>query len=286
MRLFEAILEANHRAVAGDTSASVAVSEFPNELPLAALTCIDARLNHLLPGVLGVPEDQFIWLRNAGNIITGPLSSTLRSLALACAVKGAREVAVIGHTDCLVCKTGALPLLNRFAELGISRTALPENLTEFFGLFASERQNVLKATEIIRQSPLIGPKVPVHGLLLDIHNGRLECVVNGYQPFDTTAGKFASALRQADAMMDKMAEIGSGHTGDIKFPESKIGEAVSSARDWLHRATEFAEGAGDQVGERTPPPAAEPKPAPPPLPPHLTRPAPVKFIVDFRKPRR
>ncbi|HEY9171605.1 MAG TPA: hypothetical protein VI136_04900, partial [Verrucomicrobiae bacterium] len=85
MRLFEAILDANHRAVGGDTSAGLRPAEHESSLPVAALTCIDARLNPLIPEVLGIPEEQFIWLRNAGNIITSPLSSTMRSLALACA---------------------------------------------------------------------------------------------------------------------------------------------------------------------------------------------------------
>ncbi|HTA30752.1 MAG TPA: carbonic anhydrase, partial [Candidatus Cybelea sp.] len=119
MRLFEAILDANHRALAGDQTAGLHPDDFPDELPLAALTCIDARLNALFPAVLGLPPEKFIWLRNAGNIITGPLSSTMRSLALACAIKGAREIAVIGHTDCLVCKTTSSKLIDLFRALGI-----------------------------------------------------------------------------------------------------------------------------------------------------------------------
>src|SRR5271165_2552229 len=142
MRLFEAILDANHRALAGDPKAGLHPADYADELPLAALTCIDARLNPLFPEVLGLPKEQFIWLRNAGNIITGPLSSTMRSLALACLVKGAKEIAVIGHSDCLVCKTSAMKLTDAFRAFGIDRTALPDNLTEFFGLFASEQQNV------------------------------------------------------------------------------------------------------------------------------------------------
>jgi carbonic anhydrase len=78
-RLFEAILDANHRALAGDAEAGLHPAEFEDELPLVALTCVDARLNKLLPQVLGVPPEQFIWLRNAGNIISGPMSSTMRS---------------------------------------------------------------------------------------------------------------------------------------------------------------------------------------------------------------
>src|SRR6185369_4703966 len=137
MRLFEAILEANSRAVAGDTTASIRQSEYSAELPIAALTCIDARLNPLVPDVLGVAEEHFIWLRNAGNIITSPTSSTMRSLALACAIKGGREIAIIGHTDCRVRQTSASELIDRLRALGIERSQLPDNLSEFFGLFAS-----------------------------------------------------------------------------------------------------------------------------------------------------
>src|SRR2546425_7193421 len=88
MRLLEAIVEANHRAVTAGTKATLNLAEFADALPVVALTCIDPRLNRLIPEVLGVPEEHFIWLRNAGNIITGPLSSTMRSLALACAGQG------------------------------------------------------------------------------------------------------------------------------------------------------------------------------------------------------
>src|SRR5256886_15303784 len=145
MRLLEAIVEANQRAVAGGTKANLNTPQFADSLPLVALTCIDPRLNRLIPEMLGVPEEQFIWQRNAGNIITGPLSSTMRSLALACAVKGGKEIAIIGHTDCLVGKTNTMQLLERLRSLGIERHVLPDNISEYFGIFSSERQNVLKA---------------------------------------------------------------------------------------------------------------------------------------------
>src|SRR6185503_5493219 len=122
----------------------------------------------------------FIWLRNAANIVTGPVSSTVRSIALATAVKGGREIAIIGHTDCLLRKTSALDLLNRFQALGVDRDKLPSNLQEFFGLFSSEHQNVMRAVEFVRSSPLIGKKIPVHGLLIDVASGKLDWVINGY----------------------------------------------------------------------------------------------------------
>src|SRR3954468_2305702 len=153
MRLMEAIIDANHRALAGDANAGLHPADFANELPLIALTCIDVRLNALLPQVLGVPQEQFIWLRNAGNIITSPLSSTMRSLSLACAVKGGKEIAIIGHTDCQVGKTSTMQLLQKFEAMGVKRNLLPENLNEFFGIFGSDRQNVIKSCGIARLSP-------------------------------------------------------------------------------------------------------------------------------------
>jgi hypothetical protein len=134
-----------------------------------------------------VPAEQFIWLRNAGNIITAPLSSTMRSLALACAVKGGKEIAIIGHTDCQVARTTTIQLLDKLKELGVERNRLPDNINDFFGMFASERQNVIKACDIVRHSPLIGPKIPVHGLLVDTETGRLDWIVNGYQTLETAA---------------------------------------------------------------------------------------------------
>ena len=235
MRLFEAIVEANHRAVAGDPSAGVRVVDYETELPVAALTCIDPRLNALFPNVLGLPADQFIWLRNAGNIIFSPLSSMTRSLALACAIKGAKEIAVIGHTDCQVAKTTAIQLIERFKNLGIERHLLPENINEFFSLFASERQNVSKACDLLRQSPLIGPRVPVHGLVVDVETGKLEWVVNGYQDSLTPGGRWNAAVQSAGHTLDAMKSLADFKIGEMKFPETKIGEVVTKTEDWLSK---------------------------------------------------
>ena len=180
MPLLDALVEWNHQAVTAEGAHPLDLETFAESLPLIALTCIDPRLNAFFPKALGLRDEQFIWLRNAGNVITGPASSTMRSLALACAVKGGREIAIIGHTDCGVRKIGMAELTDRFRALGIPREKLPDDLVGYFGMFASERQNVITAVEFTRQSPLIGPRVPVHGLLFDVSNGRIEWVVNGY----------------------------------------------------------------------------------------------------------
>ena len=267
MRLFEAIVDANHRAIAGDQTAGLRPAEFESELPVVALTCIDPRLGPLMPEVLGVPEDQFIWVRNAGNAITGPQSSTTRSLALACAIKGGKEIAIIGHTDCQMSKTTAMELLDRLRALGVERHLLPSNLNEFFGMFASERANVIKAADFVRQSPLIGPKIPVHGLLVDIGTGKLEWLVNGYQSLDTMTTRMNAALASAGQTVDALKALTDFEVGGIKFPETKIGEAVTTAGDWLSEKLREMEREHPPEPEK---PAAPPKiPLPPPVRPRL-----------------
>jgi carbonic anhydrase len=276
MRLLEAIIDANHRALAGDSSAGLHPAEFADELPLVALTCIDVRLNALLPQVLGVPAEQFIWLRNAGNIITGPQSSTMRSLSLACAVKGGKEIAIIGHTDCQVGKTTTMQLLEKLRAIGVERHMLPDNLNEFFGMFGSDRQNVIKAADIARQSPLIGPKIPIHGLLVDIETGKLDWLVNGYQAAETMTIRWNEFVKSAGQSVDKLKSLTDFNIGEMKFPETKIGETVTNAENWLAekvhklemKPTESAPEAGTER---------------PPVPPRIPLPPPIRPKVHLRR---
>jgi carbonic anhydrase len=227
MRLFEAIVDANHRAVAGDANAGLHPADYAEDLPIIALTCIDPRLNEFFPNVLGIPADQFIWLRNAGNVVTGPMTSTMRSLALACAVKEGREIAIIGHTDCHVSQTPTMLLLDKLKRLGVERSQLPENINEFFGTFASERQNVIKACEFVRQSPIIGPKIPVHGLIVDIANGRLDWIVNGYETWQTPPKPgLIDFTQSASPAIGALGSMAAFDLGEMKFPGQRIGDAA------------------------------------------------------------
>jgi carbonic anhydrase len=234
MRLFEAIVEANHRALAGDLTAGLHQAEFAESLPIVALTCIDPRLNPIFPDVLGVTKENFIQLRTAGNIVDGSTTGTARSLALACALKGAKEIAIIGHTDCAVRKTSAMNLTECFRALGIERGMLPDNLTEFFGLFASEPQNVMRGVEHIRQSSLIGPKIPVHGLMVDIVTGKLDWVVNGYEATTLAAVRNTEGATLSNGFNLAVNSLPDFKIGEMKFPETKIGDLASKVERTLH----------------------------------------------------
>ncbi len=188
-------------------------------------------------------------------------------------MKGGKEIAIIGHSDCKVGKTSMSELTDRFKNAGVDRSRLPDNLHEFFGLFASERQNVIRATDFVRQSPLIGPKVPVHGLLVDVQTGRLDWIVNGYETLATVSSVSAeSAVTRQLGTRPSTVPLPEFNIGEMKFPESKIGEAVTPAI-----ALAPAAAAPDQevrrVEVRRPvEAAAQPKTPPPPTaPPPLVR---------------
>ncbi|HKI68595.1 MAG TPA: hypothetical protein VKA67_03340, partial [Verrucomicrobiae bacterium] len=137
-----------------------------------------------------------------------------------------------GHTDCQVCKATALQLLEKLKNLGVDRSRLPENLNEYFGLFASESQNVIKACDIVRHSPLIGSKIPVHGLMVDLETGQLEWVVNGYDTLQLVPG-VTDFMKTVGPTMDAFNLSKGFNIGEMKFPEARIGETVTRAEDFL-----------------------------------------------------
>jgi carbonic anhydrase len=229
--------------------------------------------------VLGIPEDQFIWLRAAGNIITDPLGAMMRSLALGCAIKGGKEIAIIGHTDCLVGKTTTMQLIEHLRVLGIERHLLPDNLNDFFGLFASERANVIKGAEMVRRSPLVGPKIPVHGLMVNIETGQLEWIVNGYETLGTTASRWTEVLKSGGQTVDALNSLVQFEIGEMKFPESKIGDTVTKAVDWLSQKAPQLGGKPAQFVPQAPRVAA------PATPPKIPQPPPIRPRMHLRKGR-
>lgn len=264
MRLFEAIMDANQRALAGDGRAGLHPDDFPDALPIVALTCADPRLNHLLPEVLGVREQDFIWLRNAGNVVTDSLSSIVRNLALACVVKGGKEIAVIGHTDCRVRQVSVSQLLEGFRLLGVDRSSLPDNLPEFFGLFASERQNVLNAASHLRDSPWISAKVPVHGLIVDTDSGRLEWLVNGYEHLRQAHANPPPLLRKLEQVKERFDNLAQFNLGELKFPDVKIGDLVLNPSQWSSEWETAKANIERAVSRPKPPEPPPPAGVPPP----------------------
>jgi hypothetical protein len=73
----------------------------------------------------------------------------------------------------------------------------------------------------------------VHGFLVDIASGKLEWLVNGYQILETMGGRWTEVMKSGGTMVDAMTPLADFKFGEMKFPETKIGETVVKAQDWL-----------------------------------------------------
>ena len=111
----------------------------------------------------------------------------------------------------------------------------------------------------------MGPRVPVHGLLVDIESGRLEWLVNGYQALATASFAHAVSPDPSNQPLDTLKQMLPFNLGEMKFPEGKIGDlatkaeviigrverAASRAEHLTGKAGEFAEKVGNLADKAT-----------------------------------
>ena len=97
-----------------------------------------------------------------------------------------REVAVIGHTQCGLAHANPTALVASMQALGVDPQKLIEQeglgdmqgLLRWLGVFQDVHVNVKEVVTVIRNSPFL-PRIPVHGLVIDINTGKLELVERG-----------------------------------------------------------------------------------------------------------
>jgi len=158
---------------------------------MAVVTCMDCRLVRMFEQALGLERGDVLELRTAGATISesereGGASDLIRSLAGGIYLLGVREVAVIGHTQCGLAHANPTVLTASMQALGIDPQELIEKeemgdvkgLLNWLGAFDDVDVNVKEVVNVIRSSPYL-PKIPVHGLVIDINTGKLEMIDRG-----------------------------------------------------------------------------------------------------------
>src|SRR2546423_81164 len=158
---------------------------------MAVVTCMDCRLVKMFEQALGLERGDVLELRTAGATISEPereggASDLIRSLAGGIYLLGVREVAVIGHTQCGLSHADSTALVATMQALGVDPHKLIEQeklgdmqgLLRWLGFFNNVHVNVREVVNVIRRSPYL-PKIPVHGLVIDIITGKLEMVDRG-----------------------------------------------------------------------------------------------------------
>ncbi|MHC0038957.1 beta-class carbonic anhydrase [Pseudoneobacillus sp. C159] len=180
------MLEFNEKFVLEERYKEYETTKFPNK-KMVILTCMDTRLLELLPKAINVSNGDVKIVKNAGALIAHPFGSIMRSILVAVYELKAQEVLVIGHYDCGMSGMKAAPMLEKMKANGITEETLQTlsysgvNVSEWLHGFDSVTESVSHSVEVINQHPLMPKDIPVHGLVIDPHTGKLDLVINGYQ---------------------------------------------------------------------------------------------------------
>jgi carbonic anhydrase len=154
----------------------------------ALITCMDCRLVTMFEEALGLQRGDVLELRTAGATIPEAdrpqaANDLIRSLAAGIYLLGVRKVLVIGHTECGLGHVNQTALIASMQALGVDPQKLIQaeglgdtnGLMRWLGAFQDVHVNVKEVVETIRTSPFL-PRIPVHGLVIDINSGELTLV--------------------------------------------------------------------------------------------------------------
>ena len=187
MKILDQVVAANRKFVLQLPEEFIASDPSVGKTPsrhLAIFTCMDTRLVDFLEPAMGIERGEAKVIKNAGNTITSPFESTIRSLLVGIFELGVKEIMVIGHYDCGVAHASAQSLIEKMLARGISPDAIKlveQEMERWLDSVHHPEENLRHAVEQIRTNPLIPKDVPVHGLMFDPHTGILDIIVNGYE---------------------------------------------------------------------------------------------------------
>lgn len=186
MSLLTEILDYNKTFTEEGLYKDYTTTKFPDK-KLVILTCMDTRLVELLHKAMNMKNGDVKVVKNAGAVLTHPFGSIMRSLLIAVYELQADEVYVIGHHDCGMSAIESNQVLGHMVERGIKKETIDilehsgVDLHEWLKGFDSVEQNVEHSVDMVRNHPLMAADIPVHGLVVDPHTGKLDLVVDGYQ---------------------------------------------------------------------------------------------------------
>jgi carbonic anhydrase len=185
-RLLNEMLTYNEKFVLEKKYEEYETTKFPNKR-MVILTCMDTRLLELLPKAINVSNGDVKLVKNAGALITHPFGSVMRSILVAVYELQAQEVFIIGHYDCGMSGMKADDVIVKMKSKGVTNETLQTlsnsgiNVSEWLHGFTSVSESVAHSVGIVNKHPLMPKDIPVHGLVIDPHTGKLDLVVDGYE---------------------------------------------------------------------------------------------------------
>lgn len=181
------ILHDNERFIDNREYEKYQTTKYPDKR-MVILACMDTRLVGLLEKSMGIEQGQAIIVRVAGAQIRHPFGSIMQSILVAIHMLKAEEVVVVGHHDCgMQCATKQA-FVEKLTENGVSEfnIRMAEHsgfkLDQWLEKFDNVYDSVQESVSMIANHPFLSEiGIPVHGLVIDPHSGKLELVVNGNQ---------------------------------------------------------------------------------------------------------
>jgi carbonic anhydrase len=139
-------------------------AQLPPNMPVAVVTCIDARLHP--ERFLGVDIGDIHVIRNAGGRAT---ADAIRSLIISSQLLGTRQLMVIHHTDC-----GMLTFTNEdvWGKLEVETGSSAREID--FMPFSDVEDSLREDVRTIRENPFLPKDAEVTGWVYDVRTGRLR----------------------------------------------------------------------------------------------------------------
>lgn len=201
--MIDRILERNREFVDSGQYLDYTATKYP-VFKTAVISCMDARLVHMLPAALGLEDGDIVLIKNAGGRLTDPYGETMRSLLVAIYELGVEDVVFIGHTDCGAQKISAATMIHDMLERGIPEERIrkleaEQDLDGWLAGFESNEDSVHASARLLSEHPLMPADVRIHGFVIDVVTGELARVLRSQHlqaagdPVDLRAGRRAYA---------------------------------------------------------------------------------------------
>jgi len=172
----------------------------PEKLPtqrtpgsVAVITCMDPRVNLEASGIPGFTEEGE-GKSSVRVIRTIGAMAEHRSLVIGIFLAGIREIALVMHTDCGCCLAfSKIDSIIENMQENLTATQLQEfqrtigepfreNLRTWLKAFEDPREAVKREIALLKSLSFMPQNLIIHGLLYELVSGKIEVVLNGYDP--------------------------------------------------------------------------------------------------------
>ncbi|MCU5454589.1 carbonic anhydrase [Bacillus cereus] len=189
--LLQEILSFNEHFVENKEYAPREATKMPKKR-MVVVSCMDARLIELLTKALDIHDGDAKVIRNAGGKIASAFDSVMQSVVASVYDLNADEIFLIGHHRCGASQTNPKGTLQKILDRGVASSEILSAI-EYAGIdlekwlfgFDDVCDSTQANVDLVRNHPLIPKDVPVHGLVIDPHTGKLDVVVDGYKALNS-----------------------------------------------------------------------------------------------------